>query len=69
MSTMSDRTAQTDNSPHCNANKYDPNNNQEFGKIKTLRTQNGEKLPRIFSDEEYERRLAKLRKHMVQEVI
>ena len=40
-----------------------------FDEIKTLTTQNGgKKRPRIFSDEEFDRRLAKLREHMKKEV-
>ena len=40
-----------------------------FDEIKTLTTQNGgEKRPRIFSDDEFDRRLANLRDHMKHEV-
>ena len=40
-----------------------------FDEIKTLTTQNGgEKRPRIFSDDEFDRRLANLRDHMKNEV-
>ena len=40
-----------------------------FDEIKTLTTQNGgKKRPRIFSDAEFDRRLAKLREYMKNEV-
>ena len=40
-----------------------------FDEIKTLTTQNGgKKRPRIFSDAEFDQRLAKLREHMKNEV-
>ena len=62
-----------------NAKMSDTNNNtsttsyektgENFDEIKTLTTQNGgTKCPRIFSDEEYERRLSNLREHMEKEV-